>query len=130
MARDRVRIVSVEPETSQCLRAALANGAPVDVDVSGVATDSLGARRLGSVPWSLVRDYVDVAVVVPDDAIRVAQHTLWSALRLVVEPGGAAALATLRCGAYVPAPGERVVVVLCGANCDPATVIEPPARHP
>jgi threonine dehydratase len=128
--RDRVRIVSVEPETSQCLRAALAKGAPVDVDVSGVATDSLGARRLGAVPWSLVRDYVDVAVVVPDDEIRAAQHALWSALRLVVEPGGAAALAALRCGAYVPAPGERVVVVLCGANCDPATVTESSATHP
>ncbi len=125
--RHRVRIVSVEPETSQCLRAALANGGPVEVDVSGVASDSLGARRLGAVPWSLVREYVDVAVVVPDGEIRAAQHALWSALRLVVEPGGAAALAALRCGAYVPGPNERVVVVLCGANCDPATVTEAPA---
>ncbi|MFP5489820.1 MAG: threonine/serine dehydratase [Acidimicrobiia bacterium] len=121
--RDRVRIVSVEPETSQCLRAARRAGAPVDVEVSGVASDSLGARRLGAVPWSLVRRFVDESVVVPDDAIRAAQRELWDELRLIAEPGGAAALAAVRRGAYVPGPGERVVVVVCGSNADPATII-------
>lgn len=120
--RDRVRIVSVEPETSQCLRAALAAGEPVEVAVSGVAADSLGAKRIGSVPWSILRHFVDEAVTVSDDAIRAAQRELWDELRLVVEPGGAAALAALRAGAYRPAAGERVVVVVCGSNCDPNTV--------
>lgn len=120
--RDRVRIVSVEPETSQCLRAALAAGEPVEVGVSGVAADSLGAKRIGSVPWSIVRHFVDEAVTVSDDAIRAAQRELWDELRLVVEPGGAAALAAIRTGAYRPAAGERVVVVVCGSNCDPNTV--------
>ncbi len=120
--RDRVRVVSVEPETSQCLRAALAAGEPVDVPVSGVAADSLGARRLGAVPWSVVRHYVDDAVTVTDEAIRAAQRELWAQLRLIVEPGGAAALAAIRSGAYTPGAAERVVVVVCGANCDPATV--------
>lgn len=120
--RDRVRIVSVEPETSQCLRAALAAGEPVEVGVSGVAADSLGAKRIGAVPWSIARHFVDEAVVVTDDAIRAAQRSLWDDLRLVVEPGGAAALAAIRSGAYVPEPGERVVVVVCGSNCDPTTV--------
>lgn len=120
--RDRARIVSVEPETSQCLRAARSAGVPVDVTVGGVAADSLGARRLGAVPWPLVRDFVDDAVVVPDDAIRDAQRELWDDLRLIVEPGGAAALAAIRTGAYAPKAGERVVVVVCGSNCDPATV--------
>jgi threonine dehydratase len=120
--RDRVKVVSVEPETSRCLHAALEAGAPTPVTVAGVASDSLGARRLGEVPWSIVRQFVDVAVLVPDDEIRAAQRALWQHLRLVAEPGGAAALAALRCGAYVPEPGERVVVVVCGSNCDPATV--------
>lgn len=122
--RDRVRVVSVEPETSQCLRSALAAGAPVDVPVSGVAADSLGAKRLGAVPWSVVSNYVDEAVVVSDDNIRTAQRELWEAFRLIVEPGGAAALAAVRSGVYRPAAGERVVVVVCGANCDPATVTD------
>lgn len=121
--RDRVRIVSVEPETSQCLRAARLAGEPVEVEVRGVAADSLGARRLGAVPWSLVRRFVDESVVVPDDAIRAAQRELWEELRLIAEPGGAAALAAIRAGAYVPGPGERVVVVVCGSNCDPTTIV-------
>lgn len=120
--RDRVRVVSVEPVTSQCLRAALQAGEPVEVSVSGVAADSLGAKRIGSVPWSVVREFVDEAVVVTDDDIRAAQRELWSELRLVAEPGGAAALAAMRSGAYVPSRGERVAVVVCGSNCDPATI--------
>lgn len=121
-ARDTRKVVSVEPVTSQCLRAAVTAGELVDVTVSGVAADSLGARRLGAVAWSVVRHFVDQAVVVTDDDIRSAQRALWDELRLVAEPGGATALAALRCGAYVPERGERVVVVVCGSNCDPSTV--------
>ncbi len=120
--RDRVRIVSVEPESSQCLRSARLAGEPVDVPVSGVAADSLGAGRIGAVPWTIVREFVDDAVVVADDDIRAAQRELWNDFRLIAEPGGAAALAAIRAGAYVPGAGERVVVVVCGSNCDPATV--------
>jgi threonine dehydratase len=120
--RDRRTVVSVEPETSRCLHAALEAGTPVGVPVSGVAADSLGARRLGDVAWSIVEHFVDRAVLVTDDDIRAAQRTMWDAFRLVVEPGGATALAALQSGAYAPAAGERVVVVVCGSNCDPSTV--------
>ena len=118
----RKRVVSVEPITSQCLNAARLADEPVDVTVAGVASDSLGARRLGAVAWSVVRPYVAHSVTVDDDAIRAAQRLLWDRLRLIVEPGGATALAALHSGAYVPEAGERIVVVVCGANCDPATV--------
>ena len=73
-------------------------------------------------PWSIVRRYVDEAVTVDDDSIRDAQRAMWDDFRLIVEPGGATALAAIRTGAYRPAPSERVVVVICGANCEPATV--------
>jgi len=119
----RRRVVSVEPETSRCLQAAMEQGWPTVVPVSGVAADSLGAKRLGEVAWSIVQHYVDEAVVVPDDEIRAAQRALWDELRLIVEPGGATALAALRCGAYVPAVDERVVVVVCGSNADPSTIV-------
>lgn len=118
----RKKVVSVEPETSRCLHAALEAGSPVTVPVSGVAADSLGARRLGDVAWSVVRHHVAKAVLVTDAAIRAAQRMAWERLQLIAEPGGATALAALQMGAYVPEPGERVVVVVCGANCDPATV--------
>jgi threonine dehydratase len=121
--RDRVRVVSVEPESSQCLRAALRAGAPVDVEVAGVAADSLGAKQIGAVPWAVVRHFVDEAVVVADDDIRAAQRAIWDDLRLISEPGGAAALAAIRTGAYRPGRGERVVVAVCGSNCDPATIV-------
>ena len=92
------------------------------VPVSGLAADSLGARQLGDVPWQIVRHFVDDAVTVSDDEISAAQRALWDDLRLVVEPGGAAAFAAIRSGTYRAEPGERVVVVVCGSNCDPATV--------
>ena len=120
--RDSRKVVNVEPTTSNCVQAALAAGEIVDVEVSGIASDSLGARRVGSVAWETIRRYVDLAVTVDDTDIRDAQRALWNELRLVAEPGGATALAALRSGAYVPERGERVVVVICGANCDPTTV--------
>ena len=118
----RVRVVSVEPDTSRCLAAALASGEPVAVPVGGIAADSLGARRVGAVNFACAVANGVVAVTVSDDAIRSAQRTLWQTARLVVEPGGAAALAAVLSGAYVPSVGERVAVVVCGANCDPTTV--------
>jgi threonine dehydratase len=121
--RERVRIVSVEPETSQCLRAALDAGAPIDVGVAGVAADSLGAKQIGRVPWAIVRRFVDEAVVVTDDEIGATQRAIWDDLRLVCEPGGAAALTAIRIGAYRPARGERVAVAVCGSNCDPTTSV-------
>lgn len=122
---DRVRVVSVEPETSQCLRAALAAGAPTAVAVGGVAADSLGARQIGRAPWAVVRRYVDEAVVVSDDDIRATQRAIWDNLHLISEPGGAAALTAVSTGAYRPTRSERVAVVLCGSNCDPSTVVRP-----
>ena len=88
-----------------------------------MAADSLGAAQLGDVAWESVRRYVDRAVLVDDEAIHAAQRAIWDGMRLVAEPGGAAALAAVRTGAYVPTPGERVAVVVCGANCDPSTVM-------
>jgi threonine dehydratase len=120
--RDRVRIVSVEPELSQCLRPSLLAGERVRTEVGGIAADSLGAQ-LGEIPWQISRHFVDEAVLVSDDDIRAAQKQLWTDLRLVVEPGGAAAYAALMAGAVTRHDGERMVVVVCGSNCDPSSVM-------
>jgi threonine dehydratase len=119
---EHVRVVAVEPETSCCLHAALEADTPVDVTVAGIAVDALGPRRVGDVAFGIARRLVQKAVLVSDDAIREAQRALWRELRLVAEPGGATAMAAITSGAYVVEPGEHVVVLVCGGNCDPATV--------
>jgi threonine dehydratase len=119
---DRVRVVGVEPEGCASMTAALAAGEPVTVPVGGLASDSLGAARVGDNTFPIVRDRVERMVLVTADQIRDAQRTLWDDVRLIVEPGGAAAFAALRSGACPVSPGERVCVVLSGANCDPSSV--------
>lgn len=114
----RARVVAVEPQTSRAYAAALEAGAPVEVEVAGVASDSLGARRLGDVPWAVLREHDVISVLVEDADIRAAQRALWATLRVGAEPGGAAALAALSSGAYVPEAGERVGVVVSGGNFD------------
>lgn len=115
----QARVVGVEPELAPSLHAALAAGQPVDVAVSGVAVDSLGARRVGDIGYAVaVRDGVH-SVLVSDDDIVAARRALWADRRIVLEHGAAAALAALSSGAYCPAADERVVVIACGANTDP-----------
>lgn len=116
------RVVGVEPATAPTLHAALKAGEPVDVAVSGIAADSLGARRIGQIGFEVAVRTGVVGVLVSDDEIVTARSRLWADYRMVVEHGAAAAFAALTSGAYVPADGERVAVILCGANTDPATV--------
>lgn len=115
----RRRVVAVEPETSCALHAALAAGAPVDVEVSGVAANALGARRIGEICLGLAQAQGVQSVLVRDAAILEAQAILWREVRQLVEPAGATALAALLSGAYRPAPGERVAVLICGGNIAP-----------
>ncbi|WP_138759988.1 threonine/serine dehydratase [Modestobacter altitudinis] len=125
----RARVVAVEPVTAPTLAAALAAGEPVDVEVSGVAKDSLGARRLGAIAWDVVgRSPGLVSVLVQDADVVAARAELWSEARVASEHGAATAYAALTSGGYVPAPGERVVTVVCGANTDPVTLAAEPAE--
>lgn len=112
----RVRVVAVEPEAAPTLHAAIAAGAPVDAPAGGIAADSLAPRQVGRLMFPIACAHVDRALLVSDHAIRRAQEALWSGLRLVAEPGGAAAFAALLDGVYRPAADERVGVLLCGAN--------------
>lgn len=112
---NRARIISVEPEAAPTLARALEAGHPVDVEVGGIAADSLGARRVGDLMFPIAQQYV-TALLVTDEAIADAQKILWDALRIVAEPGGATAFAALLSGRYTPQPGERVGVIICGAN--------------
>ena len=118
----RCRVEALEPVGSPTLHAARAAGEPVDVAVAGLAADALGARRIGHIAWPICQRFVAASHLLPDAAILEAQRLLWTELRLAVEPAAALPLAALRSGAVRPAPQERVALVLCGANFDPATL--------
>ena len=115
-------VVSVEPEGCPALHDALRAGKPVDAPVGGLAADSLGARQVGALMFPIAQRFVSQAVLVPDEAILAAQRLLWDQFRLVVEPGGATAIAALLSGRFVPPDGARIGVVVCGANTDPAKI--------
>ena len=118
------KVVGVEPEGCNALHAALAAGRPVDIQPSGYAVDSLGASRAGSLVFPIARQAVDRVVLLGDHDIARAQSWLWRELRLITEPGGATAFAALLSGAYLPASGERVGIIVCGANTDRAAFAE------
>lgn len=111
-----VRVIGVEPEAAPTLTRALAAGRPVDAEAGGIAADSLAPRRIGERVFPIARRHVERVVLVSDEAIRQAQEALWQVLRIVAEPGGAAALAALLSGGYRPRPDEHVGVVVSGGN--------------
>ncbi len=110
------RLVAVEPERAPTLNRALADGPETQVEVSGVAANSLGARQIGRISYGLAQEFGVESILVPDEAILAAQMLLWDGLRVLAEPGGATALAALVSGAYQPAPGEKLGVLICGGN--------------
>lgn len=114
----RIRIIGVEPDGAPSLHMALAAGKPVPAPQGSIAADSLAPSQVGALMFPIAQRHVERVVLVGDDAIIETQHRLWDRLRVVAEPGGATALAALVAGAYRPAAGERVAVIVCGGNTD------------
>jgi threonine dehydratase len=119
----RSRVVALEPERAPTLFRARKAGEPVDVEVAGVAADSLGARRIGSIAWNITQRHVRDALLLPDESIRAAQLWLWKELKLAIEPAAALPLAALQTGVYQPRQGEKICLIICGANVDPASLV-------
>ncbi len=121
-ADGRVGIVAVEPQRIPTLHTALQVGAPVDIEVSGIAADSLGARRVGDIAFDRAMSAPPRSVLVSDEAIIEARNELWQSYRIPAEHGAAAAFAAISSGAYRPSRDENVAVVICGANTDLSTI--------
>jgi threonine dehydratase len=122
-ASSRTRVIALEPTLAPTLHAARAAGEPVDVSVSGIGADALGAKRIGQICWGVSqRGDIHDSLLLSDEAIRAAQLTLWKELKLAVEPSAALGLAALQTGVYRPRRDEVVALVLCGANFDPASL--------
>jgi threonine dehydratase len=118
----QTRVVGVEPDRCPTMSEALRAGRPVPVEIGGLAADSLGTRRAGEIAHAIASRFVEHVLLVTDEAILEAQRRLWEEVRLIAEPGGAAALAALTSGRYRPDEDERVVVLVCGGNADPASL--------
>ncbi|CDS50813.1 Threonine dehydratase [Polaromonas sp. CG9_12] len=118
----RSRVVALEPERAPSLFRARAAGQPVNVEIGGIAADSLGARRIGNLAWDITQAQVNDALLLTDESIRAAQLWLWQELKLAVEPAAALPLAALHSRRYVPRADENVCLVICGANVDPASL--------
>ncbi|RUV56732.1 threonine/serine dehydratase [Mesorhizobium sp. M5C.F.Ca.IN.020.29.1.1] len=116
----RIRIVAVEPEGAPTLYRAFEAGQPVDAPAEGIAADSLAPKRVGEMMFPIAEAFVEHSILVSDDEIIAAQAALWDRVRIIAEPGGAAAFAAILSGRYAPAAGERVAVLVCGANANPA----------
>ncbi|TJW56673.1 MAG: threonine/serine dehydratase, partial [Mesorhizobium sp.] len=116
----RIRIIAVEPEGAPTLYRAFEAGQPVDAPTEGIAADSLAPKRVGDMMFPIAEAFVQRSILVSDDEIIAAQAALWDRVRIISEPGGAAAFAALLSGRYAPAAGERVAVLVCGANANPA----------
>ncbi|RWK59580.1 threonine/serine dehydratase [Mesorhizobium sp.] len=116
----RIRIIAVEPEGAPTLYRAFEAGQPVDAPTEGIAADSLAPKRVGEMMFPIAEAFVERSILVSDDEIIAAQAALWDRVRIISEPGGAAAFAALLSGRYAPAAGERVAVLVCGANANPA----------
>ena len=116
----RIRVIAIEPEGAPTLHRAFEAGHPVDAPAEGVAADSLAPQRVGEMMFPIAEAFVERSILVTDDAIIAAQKALWERVRIIAEPGGAAAFAALLSGRYTPAPGERIAVLVCGSNTDPA----------
>jgi threonine dehydratase len=111
-----IKVIGVEPFAAPTLTKALAAGRPVDAEAGGLAADSLAPQRVEEKVFPIAKSYVHSTVLVTDEAIRQAQKMLWRTLRIVAEPGGAAAFSALTSGAYKAQTGERIGVIISGGN--------------
>lgn len=116
------QVIALEPELAPTLHAARQAGAPVDVSVSGVAADALGAKRIGSIAWDITQEHVRTSLLLSDESMKAAQLWLWQHLQIAAEPSASLGLAALQSGVYRPKKDERVCLVICGANLDLSTL--------
>ncbi|KJE77037.1 threonine/serine dehydratase [Ferrimicrobium acidiphilum] len=121
---EHTRVIAVEPTLAPTIRRAIEAGGPVDVEVAGVAADSLGARRCGDLAYHLLSSMGVESVLVDEEEMIVARQRLWDEFRLVGEYGGVAALAALLAGKIETNENDRLGIIFCGANSDPSDLVK------
>lgn len=116
-----IRIIGVEAEGQASMKASLAAGAPVSLEVVDRFCDGTAVRRPGDLCFAICRDTLDEVITVSNDAVSAAMETTWRIGRYIPEPSGALGLAGLM--AYADnnpdaVHGQRLLGLICGANMD------------
>lgn len=113
------RVVTVEPEGYDGARLSLERGERVAAEgARSTVADALTSPAPGVLPFAILRSLGARGIAVPDTELLRAVSFAASRLKLVVEPGGAAALAALLSGA-IETEGRAIAVVVSGGNIDP-----------
>ncbi|MEC9367720.1 MAG: threonine/serine dehydratase [Pseudomonadota bacterium] len=114
-----IEVIAVEPEDFDDTRRSLASGKRERCErASGSICDALLSAQPGELTFALNREQLSGAVTVSDEQAREAIRFAFKEFKLVVEPGGAVALAALLSGAFRP-EGRTTAIVLSGGNIDP-----------
>ena len=122
--QDRIKIVAVETEGTASLQNAFSTTPDLEISPSGIAASALGGTKLGVLPRRILTKWRPKSVIVTDQAVIDAQNRLWNGVRIVAEPGATTALAALTSGAYRPANGENIGVLVCGGNSQPGWFLD------
>ncbi len=115
--RPGVRVIGVEPETSDALSRGLAAGEPVPLQPVSIA-DGLGAPFAGRWTIDLAQRYVDSIILVDEATIACGMRFALERMKQLLEPAGAAALGAVLNGRVLLRDGETVCVVASGGNVD------------
>lgn len=113
-----ITVIGVEPTGAPTLHAALAAGEVVTLPAVTTRVPTLAAKRTAEANFALIQRHVSRVVLVEDDDLARASAHLWAEFGLAADLSGAASAAALISGAYRPAPGEHVCVIVCGAGAD------------
>jgi threonine dehydratase len=116
----RCRVYGVEPAGADSMHKSFTAGSPQRIDAVRTIADSLGAPMAMPYTYALCRRFVDELVMVDDDEICRALWLLFADGKLAVEPAGAATLAAMT-KLRDRLAGQRIGLIVCGANVDHAT---------
>ena len=114
-----IRLWGVEPEAGDDMKRSLEAGRIIEVPLPATIADALQTTRPAERTFAIVRALTEGILTVSDLELRRAMALLASRMKLVVEPGGAAACAALLHGKVPDAAGRRIGIVLSGGNVDP-----------
>jgi threonine dehydratase len=121
LLQPRCRVIGVEPVGADTMHRSFAAGRPESIDKVRTIADSLGAPHAAPYSFGLCRQFVDELVLVDDDELCGSMFRLFSSAKLAVEPAGAATTAALFGPLREKLAGQRVGLIVCGANLDAGT---------